>query len=171
MGHRQQMTPKQRLEWDIRSYKLRKEANKGHNHSYMTDELYKQLEKQGYTTWKFEREYPSEGLAIEKRDELRKQGHYARIVSSANKVRIREYELYYKGRMILDPDADGTQWLYRGMGISEQKHPELLPYACYDWERNEFLIGVTTSKKLAKQLIDKYISEGKKAEGYVIYHG
>ena len=74
-------------------------------------------------------------------------------------------------KLILDPDADGTQWLYKGMGVSEQKHPELLPYACYDWDRSSFLIGVTTSKKLAMQLIDKYISEGKKAEGYIIYHG
>lgn len=169
MGHRQQMTPAQRSAFDSMSYKRMLEERKGHNHSYMTDKLYSQLEKQGYIA--YESKSMGEGEAIEVRDKLRKEGNFARIISSANRLRIRDYEVYYKGRMILDPDADGTQWLYRGLGISEQKHPELLPYACYDWERNDFLIGVTTSKALAKKLIDKYISEGKKAEGYVIYHG
>lgn len=171
MGHRQQMTPKQRLEWDTRNYKLRLEAKRGHNHSYMTDELYSQLENKGYKVWKFEIQYPTESQVNEKRDEFRKKGYYARIICSATRLRIRQYELYYKGRVIIDPDGDGKQWLYCGMRISEQIHPKLLPYACYDCDRNEFLIGVTTSKKLAIKLIDKYISEGKNAIGYQIYHG
>lgn len=172
MGHRQHMTSKERLEWDSRNYRLRLEANKGHNHSYMTDKLYSQLKNSGYSAFVFDKGTETfESEAVKKRDELRKQGHYARVISSANRLRIRSYEVYFKPRIILDPEADGTQWLYRGMGISEQKHPELLPYGCYDWERNEFLIGVTTSKILAKELIDKYINEGKKAIGYIIYHG
>jgi len=76
-----------------------------------------------------------------------------------------------KYKITLDPDADGSQWLYREMGIQAQDHPKLLPYACYDWARDSFLIGVTTSKALAKKLIDKYIAGGKKAIGYEIYHG
>lgn len=96
MGHRQQMTPRQLLKFDIDSYKRRLEANKGHNHSYMTEKLYKQLEERGYSVWQFEYDSPSESMAIKKRDELRKEGHYARIISTANRLNIREYELYYK---------------------------------------------------------------------------
>jgi len=75
-----------------------------------------------------------------------------------------------KNKITLDPNADGSQWLYRDMGIQEQRHPKLLPYACYDWERNEFLIGVCITKNGAKKLIDKYISDGKTAIGYEILH-
>lgn len=75
-----------------------------------------------------------------------------------------------KHKITLDHDTDGSQWLYREMGIQAQDHPKLLPYACYDWNRNEFLIGVTISKAGAKELIDKYIAGGKKAIGYEIYH-
>ena len=65
-----------------------------------------------------------------------------------------------KHKMILDCDADGSQWIYRKMGVQEQRHPKLLPYACYDWERNEFLIGAAITKAAAKKLIDKYIANG-----------
>ena len=72
--------------------------------------------------------------------------------------------------MTLDTDADGSQWLYREMGIQEQRHPKLLPYACYDWVRNEFLIGVAITKSGARKLIDKYIADGKNWIGYEISH-
>lgn len=96
MGHRQQMTASQLLKFDIDSYKRRLEANKGHNHAYMNDKLYKQLEERGYSVWQFECNLPSESIAVKKRDELRKEGFYARIISIAKKLRIREYKLYYK---------------------------------------------------------------------------
>lgn len=59
-------------------------------------------------------------------------------------------------KMTLDPDADGTQWLYRGLIIMEQKHLKLLPYACYDKER---CIGTAETKKRAKEIIDDYFEE------------
>ena len=71
-------------------------------------------------------------------------------------------------KITLDPNADGSQWIYREMGIQKQEHPKLLPYTCYDWERQEFLIGVCITKTGAKKLIDKYISDGKKAITYEI---
>jgi len=98
MGHRQQMTPEQRLEWDIMQYKARLEASKGHSHSYMSYKLYEQLEKQGYVSYNFSTSYEtsSEYEAIEIRDKLRKEGNFARIVSTANKLRIRTFQVYYK---------------------------------------------------------------------------
>ena len=75
-----------------------------------------------------------------------------------------------KNKITLDPNANGSQWLYRKMGIQKQNHPKLLPYACYDWDRNEFLIGVCISKNGAKKLIDKYIANGCSAIGYEITH-
>ncbi len=87
------------------------------------------------------------------------QGHFARVISFVNHLGIREYDVYYKGRMINDPDADGKQWIYRGMGISENSLPELLPFECYDWNRNEFLIGAAKTKKQAMKIIDKYLSD------------
>ena len=48
MGHRQRMTPAKRLEWDIRQYKARLEANRGHNYAYMTRELEEHLARLGY---------------------------------------------------------------------------------------------------------------------------
>jgi len=160
MGHRQQMTPKQRLDWDIMQYKARQEATKGHSHSYMNEKVYKQLDKQGYSQYKFSKGYKtsSEHEATIVRDELRKEGNFARIISTANKLRTRNYGVYFKGKMILDPDADGTQWLYRGNGICQQTHHNLLPYACYDWEQSGLLIGTTNNKKLAQKLIDNYIA-------------
>lgn len=71
---------------------------------------------------------------------------------------------------VLDPNADGSQWLYREMAISEQIHPKLLPYACYDLVRDEFLIGVAITKSGARKLIDRYISDEKNWLGYDITH-
>jgi len=98
MGHRQKMTPKKRVEWDIMQYKARLDASKGHSHSYMSDKLYEQLEKKGYVSYKFSttHETTSEYEAIAIRDKLRKDGNFARIVSTANKLRIRTFEVYYR---------------------------------------------------------------------------
>lgn len=75
-----------------------------------------------------------------------------------------------KNKITLDNNSDGNQWLYRKMGIQKQTHPKLFPYACYDWGRNEFLIGVCITKHGAKKLIDKYISNRCSAIGYEISH-
>lgn len=37
MGHRQQMTSKQRIEWDSMQYKAALEAKRGHNYQYWND--------------------------------------------------------------------------------------------------------------------------------------
>lgn len=101
MGHRQQMTPKQLSQFDSNAYKRRLEANRGHNHSYMTDELYEHLNKVGYCEYVFDgdkskRETISELQAIEVRDRLRLDGYFARIISSANKIRMRSYQVWFK---------------------------------------------------------------------------
>jgi hypothetical protein len=66
-----------------------------------------------------------------------------------------------KNSMVLDPNGDGSQWLYRNMIILHQQHPLLLPYACYDIGRNELYIGVSTSKKVVKKMIDQYLNDDK----------
>lgn len=100
MGHRQQMSDKQRLEFDTMRYKRMLEARRGHNHSYMSDVLYEDLNKKGYERYLFNEELKKyvahEEEAIKIRDELRNTGHFARIISSANKLRIREYEVWFK---------------------------------------------------------------------------
>ena len=75
-----------------------------------------------------------------------------------------------KHKIILDPDADGTQWLYRGMGICDQSvFPQLLHYACYDWLKNGSFIGVATTKRDAKKLIDEYLLKKMKTDTYMNY--
>jgi hypothetical protein len=74
-------------------------ARRGHNHSYMTDELYLHLTDSGYARHIFT-ETGSELIAIRERDNLRTKGHFARIVSTANKLRIRDYEVWYKSKSI-----------------------------------------------------------------------
>ena len=98
MGHRQKMTRKQRVEWDCMQYKARLNAAKGHSHSYMSNKLFDQLEKRGYVSYKFStnHETTSESEALEIRDKLRRDGNFARIVSTANQLRIRTFEVYYR---------------------------------------------------------------------------
>ncbi len=44
MGHRQDMTPEQRLKWDCDNYKKRLEAKKGSNYEYWNEKHEKMLE-------------------------------------------------------------------------------------------------------------------------------
>lgn len=84
MGHRQQMTDKQRLQWDIQSYKAKLEANKGHNYQYWSENIEKELTNKGYSWFEFDKcEYaiPSELKAKEIVEQLRKDGYYARIIA------------------------------------------------------------------------------------------
>lgn len=99
MGHRQQMTAKERLKWDIDNYNKRKEANRGHNFQYLTDELYKDFESKGYKQCRFMNGNDTtfaESTAVGAAIEFRNKGYYARVVCTANKLRIREYAVFYK---------------------------------------------------------------------------
>jgi hypothetical protein len=101
MGHRQQMTDKERLDWDIAQYNARKEANRGHSYAYMDNALYHELESKGYKEYIFDngdRVNQSEYMAKKVVDELRADGNYARIICVQNKVRTRQYSIYYKKR-------------------------------------------------------------------------
>lgn len=97
MGHRQQMTDKQRREWDNIQYQARLNANRGHNYQYLTDELQAELEAKGY-----KRHYPlgnttlTENIANSLTKGFRDTGHYARIVCVPNRLRIKTYIVYYK---------------------------------------------------------------------------
>ena len=72
-------------------YKALLESRRGHNFQYLTDELYRELEAKGY---KEQLETDSEVSAKDKVSELRKTGHFARIICEANRLRIRKYIVY-----------------------------------------------------------------------------
>lgn len=99
MGHRQQMNDSDRLKWDIESYERRKVANKGHNYSYLSDDLHNELIDKGYKRHTFINgtvETYSENAAIGDVLEFRRSGYYARIVCVSNKLRIKCFSIYYK---------------------------------------------------------------------------
>lgn len=98
MGHRQQMTDKQRLKWDVMQYKARLSAKRGHNYPYLTDELYKDLERKGYKIATFHNceETTSESIAIDLRNTYRNAGYQSKIVCISNDLRIKTYRVYYK---------------------------------------------------------------------------
>jgi hypothetical protein len=102
MGHRQDMTPEQRLKWDCDNYKKRLEANKGSNYEYWTDKHDKMLEN-GWEQFNFKSKCgyidfstTYEDDAKEKVIELRSQGNYARIVCVTNRIRIKTYHIIFK---------------------------------------------------------------------------
>lgn len=110
MGHRQNMTDKQKLQWDIDSYKSRLKSNKGHNYQYYTEELEENLFKKGYQ-WYNILVYPSnpnredvtiatkiESYAKEIVGRLRKEGFYARIICGVKKTVQKEkhFSIIYK---------------------------------------------------------------------------
>lgn len=99
MRHRQLMTREQQIKWDSDNYKKRKEANRGHNFAYLTDELYRYLELKGYSqveTDNYNNTFFSEYIAKNKVAELRGLGNYARILCIPNRLRIRDYAVFYK---------------------------------------------------------------------------
>jgi hypothetical protein len=110
MGHRQDMTPNQRFEWDCSNYKKRLEAKKGHNYEYWTSKHNLLLEK-GWSlfliTEKSTRQWgkmykqhstSSEYLAKKIVDELRESGNYARIICGYEKTiqRTKMYSIIFK---------------------------------------------------------------------------
>jgi uncharacterized protein YbaR (Trm112 family) len=120
MGHRQKMTPKERLEFDSMSYKRMLEAKKGTSHTYGTDEVLAHLEKNGYKELDLmgltNRLNLSMAKEIEKK--LRETGHYARVIAHANKIRIPDYTVYYKARLVPAKYCTST-WYYLGYLIEK----------------------------------------------------
>ena len=111
MGHRQDMTPEQRLKWDIENYKRKLEANKGSNYEYWSDK-HEELLKNGWDLSKMTyknrntnatyEEYAtsSELMAKEEVEKLRNDGNYARIVCGyeKNRQRVKMYSVIFKAK-------------------------------------------------------------------------
>lgn len=110
MGHRQDMTPEQRLKWDTDNYKKKLEANKGSNYEYWSCKHEKMLEngwdlflitetstKQWSQTFK-RYSTSSEEHAKKFVKQLRKQNNYARIVCGydKNRQRIKMFSVIFK---------------------------------------------------------------------------
>jgi hypothetical protein len=111
MGHRQHMTDKERLKWDIESYSKRLQANKGRNYEYWDEAKHGKLLLDGYSLYKFTdsstiqwsvririTSTSSENMAKKAVKELRETGNYARIVCgySKNRQRIKMFSIIYK---------------------------------------------------------------------------
>jgi hypothetical protein len=106
MGHRQNMTPQQRLKWDCDNYKKRLEAKRGSNYEYWNEKHesmigngwqlfnFRNIDQcfETYTMYEFE--------AKEIVSELREKNNYARIVCGydKNKLRIKVYSIIYKAK-------------------------------------------------------------------------
>jgi hypothetical protein len=116
MGHRQDMTPEQRLKWDLDNYKKRLKANKGSNYEYWNnkhDELLKNgwclflITETSTRQWnKIFQDYAtsSEDHAKKFVEKLRDEGNFARIVCGyeQNIQRVRMYSIIFK------PKKSGT---------------------------------------------------------------
>ena len=104
MGHRQDMTPEQRLKWDIENYKKKLQANKGSNYEYWNNKHNSMLEN----GWKllnfrnidqcFQMHTMYEYHAKKFVEDLRNNGNYARIVCGyhKNRQRIKMFSIIYK---------------------------------------------------------------------------
>lgn len=60
----------------------------------------------------------------------------------------------------LDPDADGSQWLFLGYMIVEQIHPKLARFAIYD--KGDNFIKVTDIFPEAKKIVIKEVINSQK---------
>jgi hypothetical protein len=111
MGHRQDMTPEQRLKWDTENYRRKLEANKGSNYEYWNDkheDLLKngwELKKMQYTNRRTNTTYEeysttSEQMAKEEVENLRSNNYHARIVCGydKNRQRIKMYSVIFKSK-------------------------------------------------------------------------
>ncbi len=104
MGHRQDMTPEQRLKWDTENYKKRLEANKGSNYEYWNDKHEKMLQNGWNLFLIVEKSIicrystSSEEHAKEVVQKLREQNNYARIVCGydKNRQRLKMFSIIYK---------------------------------------------------------------------------
>lgn len=111
MGHRQNMTDRQRSDWDSMQYRRRLEARKGSNYEYWNEKHEDMMENKGWdlyelaekTTRQWGNTYgrfstTSEHHAKKAVKFLRETGHYARIVCGLQKTvqRTKHYSVIYK---------------------------------------------------------------------------
>jgi hypothetical protein len=113
MGHRQQMTDKERLNWDSMQYQKRLDSKKGSNYQYWNI-IHEKLLESGYELFQFV-ETPtsqwgkkfkkfstsSEQHAKKSLIELRKKNNYARIVCGYEKIRqrVKMYSVIFKSKI------------------------------------------------------------------------
>ena len=109
MRHRQDMTDKQRHEWDSRSYRLAMEARRGHSFEYWNDDKHGKMLENGWSLHQFsDKKFVewygtiSEESAKEVVDKLRSEGNYARIVCGYNKnrQRIKMHSVIFKHKAV-----------------------------------------------------------------------
>jgi len=115
MGHRQDMTTSQRMEWDLDNYKKRLKSNKGHNYEYWVDDKHNILLKTGWELLSFSEKTKnqwgntfgsnstsSEDYAIKKVMELREENNYAHIICGydQNRQRTKMYSIIFKPKKI-----------------------------------------------------------------------
>lgn len=110
MGHRQQMTSKQRIEWDSMQYKAALEAKRGHNYQYWNDEKHDKLLQNGWQLYSFpvnrngktteSNSTMSEYSANETKQSLITDGYLAIIVCGYDKniQRIKTFSILYRLR-------------------------------------------------------------------------
>ena len=113
MGHRKQMTDKERLKFDLENYAKRLQANKGSNYKYWNDKT-EQLLLNGYSLYQFtenssiqwgvrikQESTSSINMAKKAVEELRATSNYARIVCgyNKNKQRIKMFSVIYKSKL------------------------------------------------------------------------
>lgn len=80
-------------------YRRRKEELRGHNFQYYSDKLHNELIKKGYKLHQFDGDSTrtmSESIAKSEVVKYRKEKHYSRIICITNRLRIKEYTVYYK---------------------------------------------------------------------------
>ncbi len=89
------------LEWKIFQYKQQLKAKRGHNYSYLTDELYQDLIKKGYNLHVFNDGNSTTMLECEAKDvvdDYRKKGFYARIICETSMIRCKFFGVWHKKR-------------------------------------------------------------------------
>ena len=110
MGHRQDMTPEQRLKFDIQNYQRKLVSNKGSNFEYWNDKHEKMLgngwelfliTKTPTRQWsKIFKRYSTSSVEHAKKfvEQLRSKHNYARIVCGYEKTRqrVKMYSIIYK---------------------------------------------------------------------------
>ena len=101
MGYKQNMTDKKRSELNAYQYTRMLEERRVHIYPYLTSEYHEKLEKLGYNFHLFKDSYKSmvtssEDVAQEIKKEYIESNHYAKIVCVTNKIRIKEYSVWFK---------------------------------------------------------------------------
>lgn len=94
------MTPQERIEFLAESYERRKQARRGTNVSYLSDEQIEDLLNKGYRLYVFDTDKydTTYHLAQQTKDTLRELGCFARVVVNPSyKIKgTQTYSVYYK---------------------------------------------------------------------------